>query len=423
MEFVLYLALAFGAYMAWTIGANDASNAMGTGVGSGAITFKQAVIIAAIFEFSGAMLAGSGVTSTLRKGIIDPDVFNHIPQGAAIFTLGMLAALMAAAIWLHIAAYIGWPVSTTHSIVGAIAGFGIAAVGFGNVHWGQLGLIASSWVISPLLGGLIAFFIFGLIRSMVIDTINPVHAMRSRNSLLSFPVFLCFSSIVIPTVADKLGVERSLWATVFCIVIASALASFLFSLLIRKKLENHNQHGANADAYKEVERMFHYLQMITASLIAFAHGSNDVANAVGPLSAVVSMFDGTTFVPNAITGTVPAPRWVLLLGGIGIVVGLATYGYKVIETIGTKITEITPTRGFAAELGAATTVLVGSHIGVPLSTTHTVVGAIIGVGFARGINALNYRIILDIGKSWLYTIPFTGILSILLFSLLKLIFL
>lgn len=428
MEYVLYLALAFGFYMAWTIGANDASNAMGTSVGSGAISFKEAVIIAAIFEFSGALIAGGDVTDTMRKGIIDPDLFNHMPAGAETFALGMLAALIAASIWLHIAAYIGWPVSTTHSIVGAITGFGVVSLGASNVSWGQLGAIVSSWAVSPISGGLLAFGIFSVIRILVIDAEYPVRAVRKWGAVFAYPVFLVIFMVVGSHASKFIDVDPSVGMVGAFGALSAALASTITWLILRRaKLGGEVDMSLPTEEirqakYIQVERVFRYLQTITACFVAFAHGSNDVANAVGPLAGIVSLFNGTTFNPQAIGAAVPVPTWALLMGGIGIVVGLATYGYKVIETIGTKITEITPSRGFAAEFGAATTILIGSKIGLPLSTTHTVVGAIIGVGFARGVNALNFKIIVQIVKSWVYTIPFTAILTIVLFTILKAIF-
>lgn len=423
------MALAFGFYMAWTIGANDAANAMGTSVGSGAITFKEAVIIAAVFEFSGALLAGAGVTDTMRKGIIDPALYDQMPQGAEIFALGMLASLMAAAIWLHFSAFVGWPVSTTHSIVGAIAGFGIASVGMANVDFATLGVIVSSWVISPVAGGLLAFSIFTGIRKLIIDTPNPVISVRKWGPAFAFPIFLVLALVLFTKGLANVDLPIDTLGMVVISILTGVIAStVLWRILRRIKQPTEADIGENqtlTDVHQaRVERVFRYLQTITACFVAFAHGSNDVANAIGPLAGIVSLFDGTTFQGSEALGSaVPVPTWVLLIGGVGILVGLATYGYKVIETIGTKITDITPSRGFAAEFGAATTILIGSKIGLPLSTTHTIVGAVIGVGFARGMNALNLQIIWQIAKAWVYTIPFTAVLTILIFTVLKYFFL
>lgn len=444
---VFWLAILFGLYMAWSIGANDAANAMGTSVGSRAVTFKEAVIIAAIFEFSGAFLAGSGVTDTMRKGIIDPMVFNSIPSGTEIFAIGMLASLISAAIWIHVAAFLGWPVSTTHSIVGAITGFGIAALGFDAIQWTKVGFIAMSWLTSPLLGGILAFSVFMAIRKLILDTDDPVSSVKRWSPLFAFPVFAILSLVLFfkglknfydkkshlfVFMRDAAG-EPSFYfdntaAVLLAIAVGFIAAIVTGALLARMNLDGDVAEGQAPDesreaAYKKVEKVFRYLQIITACFVAFAHGSNDVANSIGPLAAILGLFnlEDLSFV-GSVQEQVPVMNWVLLIGAVGIVVGLATYGWKVIETVGTKITEITPSRGFAAEFGAAATILLGSKLGVPLSTTHTIVGAVIGVGFARGVNALNLKIIWSIIQSWIYTLPFTGILSVLIFFVLKAIF-
>jgi len=446
VTYVFYLALAFGFYMAWSIGSNDAANAMGTSVGSKAITFTEAIVIAAVFEFSGAILAGADVTNTMRKGIIAPEAFQALgPDGPALFALGMLAALVSAAVWIHIAAFLGWPVSTTHSIVGSIAGFGMVAVGISEVNWGLLVTIVASWGVSPVVGGVLAFLVFTAIRRLILDADEPVDAVKRWGPVLAFPVFL-----VLGLVLFFKGLKNAAWAQEFTLVTELSIsagigvaASIGLAVLLHnidlssgKSALEERRAGRTAETdgteerarkFADVERVFRYLQTITACFVAFAHGSNDVANSIGPLAAVVSFFtiDGfsVSFDSGAtIGGEVAVPVWVLVLGGVGIVIGLATYGRKVIETIGTKITEITPSRGFAAEFGAATTIVVGSKLGLPLSTTHTVVGSVIGVGFARGMDALNLSMIWDIFKSWVYTIPFTGGLTIILFYLFRAIF-
>ena len=434
MDYVLYLALAFGFYMAWSIGSNDAANAMGTSVGSKAITFKEAILIAAVFEFGGAILAGANVTNTMRKGIIDPNAFNQIPHGAELFALGMLAALVAAAIWIHLAAFLGWPVSTSHSIVGAITGFGIVEV-WSHVNFTLLGSIVASWAISPFVGGLLAFLVFSGIRKLILDRDDPVTQVKKWAPAFAFPVFMVLSLVLLTK-----GIKNAAWAdqitttmTIGMAVGVGVLASIVFGVLLKRidlesgkaaiRVDDDDDEDVSREKYSNAERVFRYLQTITACFVAFAHGSNDVANSIGPLAAIVNLFDGFSFRGGAeITGEVPVETWVLLLGGIGIVVGLATYGWKIIETIGSKITDLTPSRGFAAEFGAATTILVGSKAGLPLSTTHTVVGSVIGVGFARGMNALNLQIIWNIIKSWIYTIPFTAVLTIFLYEGFKFIF-
>lgn len=445
---VFWIALVFGFYMAWSIGANDAANAMGTSVGSKAVSFKEAVIIAAIFEFSGAFLAGAGVTNTMRKGIIDPALFNALPNGGELFALGMLGALMSAAVWIHVAAFLGWPVSTTHSIVGAITGFGIAVLGFDAIKWAKLGFIAASWLTSPLFGGLLSFVVFMAVRKLILDTDHPVQAVKRWSPLFAFPVFGVLSMVLFFK-GFKNFFDKELGLFVFARdaageatislgnlgVVGVSLGFGLIAALILGVILRRIDLGvedAGEDATEEekrdvqiarVEKVFRYLQVITACFVAFAHGSNDVANSIGPLAAIVGLFDleTMTFV-GEIKGKVDVVNWVLLLGAVGIVIGLASYGWKVIETVGTKITEITPSRGFAAEFGAASTILLGSKLGVPLSTTHTIVGAVIGVGFARGVNALNLKIIWSIIQSWIYTIPFTAILTVILFYILKAIF-
>lgn len=426
MDFALWMAIAFGFYMAWSIGANDAANAMGTSVGSKAVSFREAVIIAAIFEFSGALIAGGGVADTMRSGIVDPALFADpalfpAGNGAEFFIWGMMASLISAALWLHIAAYLGWPVSTTHSIVGAITGFGAVAVGVSNVEWMKLLMIAASWLTSPLMGGVLSFVIFLVIRKLILDANNPNLGLKVLAPVLAMPVFTTLILVLFTKGLKKLhpqlagyGIEGMEMFVISMII--GIISSLILAFTIRRIQISSDD--SSETKYAKIEKVFRYLQVITACFVAFAHGSNDVANSIGPLAAIV----GTLETMDMTAAKVPIPTWVLVLGASGIVVGLATYGYRVIETIGTKITEITPTRGFAAEFGAATTILIGSHFGIPLSTTHTVVGSVIGVGFARGMNALNLKIIGNILKSWLYTIPFTAILSIVLYYVFTAIF-
>lgn len=426
MDFALWMAIAFGFYMAWSIGANDAANAMGTSVGSKAVSFREAVIIAAIFEFAGAMIAGGGVADTMRSGIVDPALFADptlfpAGNGAELFIWGMMASLISAALWLHIAAYLGWPVSTTHSIVGAITGFGAVSVGIANVEWLKLLTIAASWLTSPLLGGVLSFIIFLVIRKAILDAKNANLGLRLVSPILAMPVFMTLTLVLFTKGLKKLhGTFAEYGIGNIEMIGISALVGVLSSLVLAFAIRKiHIAADESSESkYAKIEKVFRYLQVITACFVAFAHGSNDVANSIGPVAAIV----GTLETMDMTAAKVPIPSWVLLLGAVGIVVGLATYGYRVIETIGTKITEITPTRGFAAEFGAASTILIGSHFGIPLSTTHTVVGSVIGVGFARGMNALNLKIIINILKSWLYTIPFCGILTIILYYLFTAIF-
>lgn len=420
-EIILFLAVAFGFYMAWSIGANDAANAMGTSVGSKSVSFREAIIIAAIFEFAGAMIAGSSVTDTMRNKIVDPSVFADpaivgTTEGTTVFMIGMLSALIACAMWIHVAAMLGWPVSTTHSIVGAIAGFGLVAVGPDHIQWTSLAKISGSWLVSPLMGGLVAYLLFRLIRKVIFDSPEPVKAVRRWAPVMVFPVFLVLSLMLILKGLNNLNLEEKYGIGSTETTVISVLAGLLGSAVVgfftwRMKSEEGED---NEVRFARVERVFRYLQIVTACFVAFAHGSNDVANAIGPLAAIVSVQETAN-----ISTKVGVPFWVLAMGAVGIVVGLATYGYKVIETVGVKITEITPSRGFAAEFGAAGTILLGSKLGLPISTTHTVVGAVIGVGFARGMNALNLSIIWSIAKSWVFTVPVAMAMTAIIFVVLR----
>lgn len=406
----IILACAFGLFMAWGVGANDVANAMGTSIGSGAVTIKQAILIAAIFEFSGAFLAGGQVTATIRKGIIDAQLAANNPE---ILVWGMLAALLAAAVWLLIASKLGWPVSTTHSIVGAIVGFGIVALSFEAVKWGKVGSIAMSWVVSPVLAGSIAFALFVSVQRLILSADNP---LTSAKRYVPFYMFLVGFIIALVTLFKGLKhVGITLSATQnYGLAGVVGLAVMLIGVLYINRLKfdpaaDRDFHFAN------VEKVFGVLMIATACAMAFAHGSNDVANAIGPLAAVVSIVEHSGQVAQKSV----LPIWVLLLGATGIVVGLLTYGHKVIATVGSGITQLTPSRGFAATLAAATTVVLASGTGLPISTTHTLVGAILGVGLARGIAALNLKVIRTIIMSWIITLPAGAILSIVFFLLLK----
>lgn len=416
MEYqTIYITLAavFGLFMAWGIGANDVANAMATSVGSKAITIKTAILIAAIFEFSGAILAGGEVTSTIRKGIVDPETFTDSPE---LLIFGMLASLLAAGIWLLIASKKGWPVSTTHSIVGAVVGFAAIGVGMDAVNWSKVGSIVMSWVISPLTSGIIAFLLFQSVQVLILRTDNP---LKMAKRYVPFYIFLTAFFMTLVTIKKGLkhvsGIDFSaseayIYAAIIGIVVALIGALFISKIKPdpRKEKEFH---------FHTVEKVFAVLMVITASGLAFAHGSNDVANAVGPLAAVVS-----TAKDGNITGTAVLDTWILVVGGIGIVIGLATYGRKVIATVGEKITHLTPSRGFAAELGASMTIVVASSTGMPISTTHTLVGAVLGVGMAKGLSAINLTVVRGIFASWIITIPAGAVLSIIFFFILKAIF-
>jgi PiT family inorganic phosphate transporter len=403
-EVFLWVTVAVGLYMAWTIGANDVANAMGTSVGSKALTFKQAVLVAAIFEFAGAVLAGGTVTDTVRKGIVDPAAFGDPMQ----LIVGMTCALLAAAIWLHLATFYGWPVSTTHSIVGAVAGFGAVSAGISAINGAKLGLIVASWVISPLMGAVIAFGVFLFVRQRILEVELPVRALKRLGPVLLFPVFVILTLSFVFKGLKNLNLHLSFSEALSYGLLVGAVASAVSWLLLRRV--DVPESGGTRTQLFVVERNFGYLQILTACYVAFAHGSNDVANAVGPMAAVYGAIK-----EGVVGGPVGVPIWILLIGGVGIVLGLATYGHKVMSTIGRDITEMTPSRGFCAEFGAATTILIGSKMGLPISTTHTLVGAVIGVGFARGVAALDFGILRRIVASWVITVPFSALLSAVLY--------
>ena len=486
-DILIGLILVCGFYVAWNIGANDVANAMGTSVGSGALTLTAAVFLAAIFEFAGAWIVGSNVSETVRKKLFDPTLL-IAPYGADapyILACGMIAALLAAGTWLLIATWNSWPVSTTHSIVGAVVGFGCLALGINGVDWQQVGLISVGWVVSPLISGTVAYLVFNLLLRSVFYKRDPVAAARRVAPILVFVLMFVMTGmtsfkglkplwkrldydpedpmfmLMVVAVAVVLGivgflltkfllrdfesvgraagkasnpmldadVSRSLAKTVKHLQrvrnssegeMQDKAASLLTEVeeLQDKTLKQITTNTDSAEL-QQVEKIFVYLQILTACLVAFAHGSNDVANAIGPLSAAYQAVDTGKILASSST-----PTWALLLGGTGIVIGLATWGWKVIKTVGEKITELTPSRGFCAEFAAAITILLASvlPIGLPISTTHTLVGAVLGVGLARGINALNLKTMRDIVAGWAITIPAGAILCMIFYFILKLLF-
>ena len=407
---LMALAIIFGLYMTWGIGANDVANAMGTSVGSGAITVKQAIIIAAIFEFTGAFIACGNVTKTIRKGIIDPSSIVDNPE---ILVFGMLAALLAAAIWLMVATSRGWPVSTTHSIVGAVIGFAVAGIGIDAVEWGKVSMIAASWVVSPLLGGIIAFLLMMSIRRLILNTENPFHSARRWGPAYVFLVGFIISLVTLFKGLKHLNIELSVGMSfMVAIIFGLILAGIGWYLINQVKVDS----SADRDFhFASVEKVFTPMMIFTACAMAFAHGSNDVANGIGPLAAVVSIVQSG----GEVAQKSELPLWILVLGGVGIVVGLATMGYRVMKTIGSDITQLTPSRGYCATLAAASTVVLASRTGLPVSTTHIAVGAVIGVGMARGIGAIDLRVIGGIFMSWIITLPVGAILAALIFFTLK----
>ena len=410
----LYLVLAalFGLYMAWGIGANDVANAMATSVGARALTIKQAILVAAVFEFAGAWLAGGQVTATIRRGIIDQQYVVDEPE---LLVFGMLSALLAAGTWLAIASRKGWPVSTTHSIVGAIVGFAVAGMGFAAVEWPKVGTIAASWIVSPLLAGTIAYLLFQSVQMLILRKEDPLLNARRYVPFYIFLVGFVMALVTLFKGLKNLDLELSALQS-YGIAVGVGLVAMVIGIVLIGRLDLE----PSADEefrFRNVERIFGVLMIFTACGMAFAHGSNDVANAIGPVAAVVSVVGSGNVAAQA-----ALPTWVLLLGAGGIVFGLATYGFKVIRTVGRRITELTPSRGFAAELAAATTVVLASGTGLPISTTHTLVGAVLGVGMARGMQAINLRVVGGIFASWVVTLPAGGLLAILFFYLFKAIF-
>tara|TARA_B110000858_G_scaffold198514_1_gene266026 strand:+ start:41256 stop:42530 length:1275 start_codon:yes stop_codon:yes gene_type:complete len=411
----LIMACLFGFFMAWGVGANDVANAMGTSVGAGAITIKQAIFIAMIFEFAGAYLAGGEVTSTIRSGIIDIDKagFADSPE---LLVYGMLSSLLAAGTWLLIASHNGWPVSTTHSIIGAIVGFAVVGISVDAVVWSKIWTIVASWVVSPVCSGIIAFFIFRSVQKLVLDTDDP---FANAKKYVPFYIFMVGFMIAMVTLVKGLryvGLDFTFAQSLMMALGVGAFAMIIGIFLLRsiKEVTTDNE-GFH---FGSVEKVFGVLMIFTACSMAFAHGSNDVANAIGPLAAV----NGVVQSGGVFAAKSGVPYWILLLGGGGIVAGLAMWGYKVIATIGKNITELTPSRGFAAELAAATTVVVASGTGIPVSTTHTLVGAVLGVGLARGIGALNLNVVGRVFLSWVVTLPVGAGISIVFFFLFKAVF-
>lgn len=408
---LIYIGLAalFGIFMAWGIGANDVANAMATSVGSKALTIKQAILVAAVFEFLGAVLAGGAVTSTIRKGIVDSDLMADQP---VLLIYGMLSALLAAGTWLLVASKKGWPVSTTHSIIGAIVGFAAVGIGIEAVQWGQVGTIVMSWVVSPLTAGFIAFCIYQTVQFLVLRHENPLERAKRWVPVYMFLAAFTITLITILKGLKHIGLDLSTRDSYLLAAGVASLIAVVGAYFIRR-IEPDPQ-AEKDQHYITVERVFGILMVITACAMAFAHGSNDVANAIGPLAAVVSVAQS-----GVIAAQSALPIWILILGGVGIVFGLATFGRHVIATVGTKITHLTPSRGFAAELAAATTIVIASGTGIPISTTHTLVGAVLGVGLARGIEAIDLRVVTNIFVSWVVTIPAGAILAIVFFFTFK----
>jgi PiT family inorganic phosphate transporter len=394
---ILISSAMLGFFTAYGVGANDVANAMGTSVGSKVLTIKQAVLIAAVFEFLGAFLAGGGVTQTIRKGVIDPALFEG---NLELLIYGMISALFAAGTWLLIASLRGWPVSTTHTIVGAIVGFGIYTLGIEQINWGVVGNIGLSWITSPLSSALVAGLFYYICKEFLLTKKS-----KYKGLIIGIYIFLAGFAIALITVTKGLKnifKQQELFVTFEASVMVSAIAALIFTIIFyifsRKKLKHA----------KDSEAQFAYLMIFTSCAVAFAHGSNDVANAIGPLAAINQATSQLLGQPY----TLETPLWILFLGGAGIVLGLATLGYRVMKTIGENIVKLSPSKGFSAQLAAALTVVIASQLDMPVSTTHTLVGAVIGIGLVEGANSINSRAVKGILASWIITLPAGALLSI-----------
>ena len=411
--FFLVVACVFGFFMAWGIGANDVANAMGTSVGTRALTLFQAILVACVFEFAGAYLAGGEVTSTIRKDIIDPTILSGSPD---LLVYGMLASLLAAGTWLFIASYNGWPVSTTHSIVGAIVGFAAVGISIDSVNWSVVTIIASSWVVSPFVAGSLSFLLFKSVQALILNSGDPFINAKKYVPGYMFLVGFIIAMVTSLKGLKHVGLDFSFQESLISSLVVGLAVAILGVAFLRNIKDIPKPKGDRV--FDGVERIFAVLMVITACAMAFAHGSNDVANAIGPLAAVVSIVQ----TGGEITAKSSLPWWILLLGGLGIVAGLMMLGYRVIETVGKNITELTPSRGFAATLAAATTVVLASGTGIPISTTHALVGAVLGVGLARGISSVNAEVVGRIITSWIITLPVGAGLSVVFFYVFKIVF-
>ena len=412
---IVALASLAALYMAWTIGANDVANAMGTSIGSGSITLRKALIIAAIFEFSGAVFAGGRVTSTVEQGIVHLNDFANHPM---LIAVGMTCCLLATALWINIATYAGWPVSTTHSIIGAVVGFGITAGGLKVIEWSTIGSIFASWVISPLMGGTISYCLFSTISRLILTREQPLASVKRWGPMLVIPITFIMSLSLLFKGLKPLHLNIPLWTSLWISSLFACVSSLIAVPVIGRITRINPEMPSNFDTHlRQTEKVFAVLQVMTVCFIAFAHGSNDVSNAIGPLTAVI---DAVHHNLHSVTDDKHHYR-ILLIGATGMVIGLATYGYKVILTVGKKITQLTPSRGFCAEFSAATTILLASKLGLPISTTHTLVGAVVGVGLGRGLSAIDTKVLSRICYSWMITLPFTGLLTTILFTISRLV--
>ncbi|MCK5259015.1 MAG: inorganic phosphate transporter [Thermoplasmatales archaeon] len=397
-------AAAIGFYMAWSIGANDVANSMATAVGSKAITFRQAVLIAGILNFAGAVLLGPHVAGTIKGGIVKASMISD----SHTMLLGFIASLIAAAIWVTLSTWKELPISTTHSVIGALIGFGIIAGGVSSIDWTVMGKVASSWILSPLFGCIIAFIVFKIIVKTIFAKDEPVKASKIVGPIaIGITAFLIVSSLFLKTKLSEMSGVSDLPQVLLISTVISAIACIIATVLLR------NVEAKSVEDYATVEGIFRKLQIVTSCYVAFSHGANDVANAIAPVAAIIPLASGEMSL------TAEIPTELLALGGIGIAFGCITWGRRVMITVGEKITSLTNTRGFSVEFAAATTVLVSSKLGLPVSTSHTVVGAVIGVGLARGLEAVDLSVIKKIVVSWLLTVPIAAATSAVIFICLR----
>jgi inorganic phosphate transporter, PiT family len=424
---LLFVAL-LAFYVAWNLGANDVANAMGTSVGSKAVSLKQAIIIAGVLEFTGAVLFGHEVTETLATKIANPALFAATPQ---IFVTGMVTVLISCGVWLQIATSHGLPVSSSHAVVGAIAGFSWVALGVGAIDWASIGLISIGWVLTPLISGAIAALFYSLIKHWILDQPNQVVQLQEWIPWLSTALLGIFGVIVLPSLTQPLTnfvIELGFTIPSHDIpLLTGAIAAVGLTIISWRQLRDLGKTeestqcpmpNAPCPIPNPVERLFARFQLLSACFVAFAHGSNDVGNAIAPLAAIVYI-NRTGSVP---TDGITIPIWILILGAAGIVGGLAVWGKKVIATIGENIIALQPSSGFCAELATATTILIASRLGLPVSTSHALVGGVVGIGLVQNIKSIKFQTLKGIATAWLITIPASALLSAAIFSIAQILF-
>ncbi|MEG4218078.1 inorganic phosphate transporter [Microcoleus sp. Pol14C6] len=427
---------ALALYVAANLGANDVANSMGTSVGSKALTLRQAIIVAGILEFSGAVLFGQGVSETLATGVVNAQVFAAQPQ---VFLIGMVSVLIACGIWLQIATSRGLPVSSSHAVVGAIAGFSCVAAGINAVDWRTIGTISLTWLATPVASGALAALFYSVVKYSILDRPDPLSQMREWIPWLSAAMLSVFGIIVLPSVVnvalvqtgaiaaahDLFGWNLPIHDIVIGIGSIGAIGLTLNSWKKLESVENPEGRGEKAEGistnssptpklpHSPIEQQMARFQVLSACFVAFSHGSNDVGNAVAPLAAIAYIRRTGSFPSEDFS----VPLWILVVGGAGIVIGLAIWGKNVIATVGEKIIELQPSGGFCAELATATTVLLASRFGLPVSTSHALVGAVVGVGLIKNWKTVRLQTLVSIGSAWLVTIPIAAGLAAIIFSI------